>query len=164
MKLTRFIFIVIALLAAVPAFGQESIFYGQVMYGGGWYNKEGDDHSDYAAGAAFGYVASRPLSFEGQVLYSPVGGDDYYFLLVGARYRFLNADFFMTPSLGLHGGVLFPYGEKTDIDGVVGMSASLLYSTRWGLDFGPQLSGNAVFEGPHVSAWVNCMGVIRYNF
>ena len=165
MKLLRFIVIAAVILSASPLFAAiDERFRFQVMGGGGWYNKEGDEHSDYAAGFGAGFQASEPISFETNFLYQPVGGDQYYFILPGVRYRFFNADFFMTPSLDFHGGVLIPVGDKTDIDGMVGLGGMLLYRTRWGVEFGPEVSANAVFEGSHIAVWVNYMGVVRFKF
>lgn len=147
------------------AFGAErgDIFVGG-MYGGGWYNKEGEADSNYVGGLFGNFYLSEPLSLEGIVAYMPVWDDDYYFVLLGLRYDFLKVDFFMTPSIAVHGGILVPVGEKNDIDGVMSMSAMLMYRTKWGFELGPQILGSAVFEGPHISAWANYTGAVRIRF
>lgn len=163
----RFILLVFVLLFAVSSLsiGAErgDIFLGG-MYGGGWYNKEGEDDSNYVGGLFGNFYLSEPLSLEGIVAYMPVWDDDYYFVLFGLRYDFLKVDFFMTPSVAVHGGILVPVGEKNDIDGVMSMSAMLMYRTKWGFELGPQILGSAVFEGPHISAWVNYTGAVRIRF
>lgn len=159
------IFFVFLFVFSNFSFGAErgDIFVGG-MYGGGWYNKEGDDDSSYVAGLIGDFYLSEPLSLEGILCYMPVWGDDYYFVLFGIRYDFLRIDFFMTPSIGVEGGILVPVGEKNDIDGVMSMSAMLMYKTKWGFELGPQVLGSVVFEGPHTSVWVNYSGVIRVQF
>jgi|GEM_PF-2359115 len=165
MKFLRFLIImgcVVGTCASAAAIDNRVRFEADL--GGGWYNKEGDIHSNYAGAIGASFQASEPLSFETRILYQPIDSDQYFFVLPGVRYRFTNADFFMTPSLDFHGGILIPSGHKRDVDGLVGMGGMLLYRTRWGVEFGPEVSANSVFEGPHVALWVNYMGVVRFNF
>lgn len=158
------VFIVLFVISSLSFGADRGDFFVGGMYGGGRYNKEGEDDSNYAGGLFGNFYLSEPLSLEGIVAYMPVWNDDYYFVLFGLRYDFLKVDFFMTPSVAMHGGILTPVGEKNDIDGVMSISAMLMYKTKWGFEVGPQMLGSAIFEGPHISAWVNYTGAIRIRF
>ena len=131
------------------------------MVGGYYYDRENETFSDYTLGLAYNFQASPDLGLEARLLYAPVGGGStYYFITGGPRYTFLNADFFMAPSVEIHGGVLIPQGDKKDIDGVAGIGAMLLYKTRWDVEFGPEVRltpfsrGRSSVSGRAICSWL----------
>ncbi len=140
----------------------EYFIYG--LGGGGSYFLEDDQWTGPAVGISGGLQASEPLSFELTIQHVPVDGDSYYFALLGARYSFIETDFFMEPSIDFHTGILVPMGEKSDTDGVLGVGAGLLYRTHHGIEFGPRLESTLVFAGSHKGVMLSWTGVVGYRF
>lgn len=150
------------LFSTLPAGAFEYYLHG--IGGLGSYYYRGHKREGPAAGIVGAVQASDPLSFELTFQHVPVSADSYYFLTVGARYRFLNADFFMEPSLDLNGGILYPVGEKSDVDGVLGGGLEFIYRTNHNIEFGPRIESTVVFAGPHRGLMMSWTAVVGYRF
>jgi len=150
------------LLSTVPAGAFEYYLHG--LGGVGNYYFRGHEWEGPAVGATGGVQASDPLGFEFTLQHVPVDSDSYYFFTLGSRYRFLNADFFMEPSLDVHGGVLYPVGDKSDVDGVLGGGVELIYRTNGNFEFGPRVESTVVFAGPYKGIMVSWTAVVGYRF
>lgn len=162
MKKTPILVLVFLLFTISPATAFEYYMWGLGGYGNYYY--EGDTFDGAAAGISGGIQASDELSLEATVQWDEVDPDDYYFMTAGARYRFLKADFFMEPSVDIHGGILYPVGDKSDVDGVMGLGLALLYRTNYNIEFGPRVDSNIVFAGPHFGTMLSGTFFIGYRF
>jgi len=154
--------IILAIFAATAAHAAEYYLYG--LGGGGRYHYKGERWDGPAVGFGAGAQASDPLGFEFNFEHVSIGRDSYYFGLLATRYRFLDADFFMEPSIDFHVGLLVPSGEKTDIDGVMGAGVGFLYRTHYNIEFGPRLESTLVFAGPNRGVMLGVFGVVGYRF
>ena len=161
----RHLFLPILLfLVAISSTAQGGEYYMHAIGGAGNYITENDQFDGAVIGLDGGIQASDELSFEGAIEHIPVDTDDYYFTLLGARYRFLKADFLMEPSVSIHAGVLIPIGDKSSMDGVAGVGLELLYRTHSKIEFGPKIESTLVFAGPNKDLLLSYVFVVGYRF
>ena len=132
--------------------------------GAGNYITKNDQFEGALVGLDGGIQASDELSFEGAIEHIPVNTDEYYFALLGARYRFLKADFLMEPSVSIHPGILIPIGDKSSLEGVMGLGFELLYRTQSKIEFGPKIESTLVFGGPDKDLLLGYAFVVGYRF